>query len=145
MEVRTFFTEAEEKKIVEAIQDAELQTSGEIRVHIEEHNEKEAYDRAVEVFDALEMQKTAERNGVLFYLATEDHRFAILGDKGINERVPTNFWEDIKNDMQNQFKKGAFVAGLVFGINAAGKALAEFFPYQSDDTNELSNDISTKI
>ena len=145
-EIRKFFSEAEEQQVVEAIKKAELHTSGEIRVHIEEHNDKDAYDRAVKVFTALKMHKTAERNGVLFYLATEDHQFAILGDKGINEKVPNNFWDDIRNEMQDHFKHGDFVTGLSQGILTSGKALSEFFPYQGDDdVNELSDDISTSI
>ena len=144
-EIRKFFTEAQETEVVEAIQKAELHTSGEVRVHIEEHNDKEAYERAVEVFAALKMHKTEERNGVLFYLATEDHQFAILGDKGINEKVPDIFWDDIRNQMQDHFKKGDFVTGLSQGILTSGKALSEFFPYNDDDVNELSDEISTSI
>jgi len=145
-EIRKFFTEAEEQQVVEAIQKAELHTSGEIRVHIEEHNDKDAYDRAVEVFTALKMHKTKEHNGVLFYIATEDHQFAILGDKGINEKVPDNFWGDIKNSIQAHFKHGDFVTGLSEGILTSGKALSKFFPYEGeDDVNELSDDISTSI
>jgi len=145
-DIRKFFTEAEETQVVEAIQQAELHTSGEIRVHIEEHHDKDAFDRAVEVFAALKMHKTAEHNGVLFYLATTDHQFAILGDKGINEKVPDNFWDDIKNQMQNHFKNGDFVKGLSEGILTSGKALSEFFPHAGDDDiNELSDDISTSI
>jgi uncharacterized membrane protein len=144
-EVRQFLSEEEEQRVVEAIQEAELNTSGEIRVHIETHHEKAAYKRAVEVFAALDMHKTAERNGVLIYLATEDHQFAILGDKGIDEKVPDDFWNHVRDIMQEHFRKGDFVSGLADGIKAGGKALAEFFPYQDDDRNELSDEISTKV
>lgn len=144
-EIRKFLSESEEQRVVEAIQEAELNTSGEIRVHIETHHEKDAYKRAVEVFAALEMHKTAERNGVLIYLATDDHQFAILGDKGIDEKVPDDFWNHIRDLMQENFRKGDFVSGLAEGIKAGGKALSEFFPYRDDDSNELSDEISTKV
>ena len=144
-EVQKFITEEEEQRVVEAIQKAELNTAGEIRVHLEAHHETAAYKRAVEVFAALKMHKTAERNGVLIYLATDDHQFAILGDKGINEKVAKDFWNDIRDVMQAHFRKGDFASGLAEGISASGKALAEFFPYQEDDRNELSNEISTKV
>ncbi|MCT4623694.1 MAG: TPM domain-containing protein [Schleiferiaceae bacterium] len=144
-EIRAFFTESQEQQIIEAIQRAELHTSGEIRVHIEAHHDKDAYPRAIDVFAALEMHKTADQNGVLFYLATEDHQFAILGDKGINAKVPANFWESIKDGMQTEFRKGNFTDGLVQGILKSGKALSEYFPYQDDDVNELPNEISTGL
>ena len=144
-EIRNFLTQEEEQRIIGSIQEAELNTSGEIRVHIEAHHETAPYKRAVEVFTALDMRKTAERNGVLIYLAAEDHQFAILGDKGINEKVPDDFWNHIRDIMQAHFRKGDFVSGLAEGIMASGKALAEFFPYQDDDRNELSDEISTKV
>ena len=144
-EIRKFLTEEEEQRVIESIQEAELNTSGEIRVHIEAHHEQAAYKRAIEVFAALDMHKTAEHNGVLIYLATDDHQFAILGDIGINEKVPDDFWNHIRDIMQEHFRKGDFVSGLAEGIKASGKALAEFFPYQDDDRNELSDEISTKV
>lgn len=125
-----------------AIKEAELHTSGEIRVHIENTCKKEVLDRAVEVFDMLHMQKTQLRNGVLFYLAIKDHKFAILGDAGINKVVPENFWDQIKETCIGHFRQGQFAEGLVMGIGMAGQQLKAHFPYQSDDVNELSDDIS---
>lgn len=137
------FTSAEKKLIVSAIQTAEVTTSGEIQVHIENHCKIDVLDRAAEVFETLKMYQTKDRNGVLFYLAVKDHKFAILGDAGINSVVPKNFWEDIKNHMIDLFKKGQFTQGLIDGIHQAGEALAEHFPYQGDsDENELPDEIS---
>ncbi|MCB0409478.1 MAG: TPM domain-containing protein [Flavobacteriales bacterium] len=139
---RDLFTEAEQKQIVEAIKQAEKNTSGEIRVHIEKTCKEDVLDHAAYMFDALEMQKTELRNGVLIYLAVEDRKLAILGDAGINQKVPVNFWEDVKNIMVENFKKGDFAKGLSDGIIKAGEQLKQHFPYQKDDTNELSDDIS---
>jgi uncharacterized membrane protein len=136
------FTTAQKKFIVNAIKQAELNTSGEIRVHVENKCKINVLDRAADVFAMLKMHKTAQRNGVLFYLATGDKQFAILGDAGINAKVPNNFWESIKEEMQQHFKKGDFTKGLVVGIEMAGEKLKQFFPYQTDDVNELPDDIS---
>ncbi|MFN6945174.1 MAG: TPM domain-containing protein [Cytophagaceae bacterium] len=139
---KDFFTEEQKTAIVNAIKSAEKSTSGEIQVHIENHCKADVLDRAAEVFAALNMQNTKLRNGVLFYLALEDHRFAILGDAGINVKVPTGFWESIKDEMILYFKKGNFTEGLCVGIEMAGMKLEEHFPYQQDDVNELPDDIS---
>ncbi len=136
------FTPAQKKFIVNAIKQAETNTSGEIRVHVENKCKINVLDRAADVFAMLKMHKTAQRNGVLFYLATGDKQFAILGDAGINAKVPDNFWESIKEEMQLHFKKGDFTKGLVTGIEMAGEKLKQFFPYQTDDVNELPDDIS---
>ena len=137
-----FFTSDQKHEIVSAIKEAELDTSGEIRVHIENHCKKEVLDRAAAVFAALKMHKTKLRNGVLFYLAIQDHKFAILGDGGINAVIPDDFWNNIKEMMQQKFKEGEFTTGLSSGIKMAGEQLKAHFPYQSDDINELEDDIS---
>ena len=141
-EFEHFLSKKDEEAIVAAIQKAENKTSGEIRVHIEAHTDDDHYEHAQEVFKQLEMHKTQLRNGVLFYLAVQDHKFVIFGDKGINEAVADNFWDAIKEDMQVEFRKGNFKKGLVNGILKAGEELKTHFPYQDDDTNELSNEIS---
>lgn len=143
MSAHQFFSEEQEARIVKAIQQAEKNTSGEIRVHIDSSKqEKEAMDRAVEVFDTLEMHKTKAKNGVLFYLSTENKQFVVLGDVGINKVVPTDFWETTKEKVINQFKLGNFTEGLVAGILEAGEQLKKYFAYESDDVNELSDEIS---
>jgi uncharacterized membrane protein len=110
------FTKEEQKAIIEAIKNAEKNTSGEIQVHIESHCKKETLDRAADIFAKLKMHETKDRNAVLFYLAYKDRKFAILGDAGINAVVPHNFWDNIKEDMEAAFKKGAFASGLCEGI-----------------------------
>ena len=142
MTSRTFFSKEEQQKIVAAIKEAELNTSGEIRVHIENHCKKEALERAAEVFYDLKMNQTTARNGILFYLAVKDHKFAIIGDEGINLKVEHDFWNDIKDEMVAMFKENKFAEGLIAGILKCGERLKEYFPYQSDDVNELSDEIS---
>ena len=142
MTSRTFFSKEEQQMIVAAIKEAELNTSGEIRVHIENHCKEEAIERAAEVFYDLKMNQTAARNGILFYLAVKDHKFAIIGDEGINKNVEHDFWNDIKDEMIVNFKENRFAEGLIDGILKCGKRLKEYFPYQSDDVNELSDEIS---
>ncbi len=137
-----FLSKEDEEGIVAAIQTAELNTSGEIRIHIEATSKKAPYDRALEVFGALEMHATEQRNGVLLYLAVDDHQFAICGDEGIDKVVADDFWDCTRDIMASHFKKGHFKDGIVAGILNAGEQLKQFFPYQTDDTNELSNEIS---
>jgi uncharacterized membrane protein len=140
---KQFFSNEQQKSILNAIKDAEKNTSGEVQVHIESRCKKPTMERAVEVFAMLKMQNTQLRNGVLFYLAIEDHKFAILGDAGINSAVPNNFWETIKENMQKKFKEGKFTEGLAEGIEEAGRQLKQHFPYDKvGDKNELSDDIS---
>jgi uncharacterized membrane protein len=130
------------KRIEQAIASAEEQTSGEIRVYVEQKVSGEVLDRAAEIFEKLEMHKTALRNGVLFYLATKDRKFAILGDAGINARVGKDFWKEIKESMVNLLKKEEFDQALEVGIQMAGKALSSHFPFDAQtDKNELSNEI----
>ena len=142
MNVEKFFSKAQKTEIVNAIKEAEKETSGEIRVHIESSCKKDTLERTVTLFEKLKMHETQLRNGTLIYLAVKDHEFAIFGDEGINEVVPENFWQDVRDIMQKDFSDGNFGAGLVQGINLVGQKLKEFFPYQDDDINELSDDIS---
>ena len=137
-----FLTQTEEQEIVQAIVVAEKNTSGEIRVHIEEHSEKAPLDRAQEVFFELKMDGTKDRNGVLFYVGVADKKFAIIGDKGINDVVKADFWNSTKEVVIANFKENHFKKGLVDGILKAGEQLKIYFPYQSDDVDELSNEIS---
>jgi uncharacterized membrane protein len=136
------FSKEQKDRIVEAIKAAEKLTSGEIQVHIDNHCKKDVLDRAAEVFAILKMHKTKLRNGVLFYMATKDHKFAILGDAGINKTVPDNFWDHIKEKMMDYFKEDNITEGLSAGIEMAGEALKKHFPIQDDDVNELSDEIS---
>lgn len=135
-------SEEQKSQVVQAIKLAEKQTSGEIKVHIESHTGIDLMARAGEVFTHLELHKTDQRNGVLIYWAMEDRKFAIVGDKGINAVVPTDFWKTTRDAIQSNFVMNQFVAGLTEGITIAGEALKKYFPYQSDDVNEISDEIS---
>ncbi|MCK9422519.1 MAG: TPM domain-containing protein [Bacteroidales bacterium] len=139
---RDFFSQQEQKEIKEAIMSAELDTSGEIRVHIENSCSGDVMDRAAFVFRQLGMNKTALRNGVLIYLAIKNRQFAIIGDKGIHAVVPENFWDNIKADMLEYFRNNHFTEGLVKAILKAGEHLKKHFPRAKNDINELSDDIS---
>lgn len=140
--IYSFFSEAQKAAIKRAVMDAELDTSGEIRVHIENECEGDVLDRAAFVFNKLNMHKTKLRNGVLFYLAVKNRKFAIIGDAGINQKVPENFWDNTKQILLNHFRKEEFAEGLIKGILMAGEQLKAHFPYQKNDVNELSDDIS---
>lgn len=142
-ETETFLTEQEEEEVVTAIRQAERNTSGEIRVHIEKTSNGSIWDRAMEVFHLLKMDNTRQRNGVLIYVAVEDRSFVIYGDKGINDVVPTGFWDSTKDEIAAQFKKGNFKQGLIDGVLRAGLQLQKHFPYNKGDENELSDKIST--
>jgi uncharacterized membrane protein len=142
MSTSKFLSKEEEKTIITAIEDAEMCSSGEIRIHIEEHCKADPLDRAALIFAKLKMHKTELRNGVLFYIAHTDHKLAILGDAGINSVVPENFWNDIKETMIPLFKEGRHVDGICEGVRMAGEKLKAFFPFQNNDKNELPNEIS---
>ena len=139
---RQILNNKEDSQVVEAIKRAELNTSGEIKVHIENHCRGDVEERSLFVFNHLKMNETKQRNGVLIYLAVKDHKFAILGDEGINNVVEADFWNDIRDLMAADFKKGRFADGLVQGIQRCGEKLKTYFPYQSDDVNEIPNEIS---
>ena len=139
---KDFFSGEQRDDIKQAIMNAELDTSGEIRVHIDSKCKGEVMDRAYEVFKKLRIHETGLRNGVLFYLAVQNRKFAIIGDKGINEIVPEDFWEELKSDMLDAFREGNFTDGLIDGITRTGTHLKQHFPYQTDDVNELSDEIS---
>jgi uncharacterized membrane protein len=141
-QVEDFLSKEDEQAIVEAIRVAEKNTSGEIRVHIEQTTSKVPFDRALEVFYELKMNETQQQNGVLFYFAVADKSFAICGDKGINDLVSSDFWDCTKDKMIEQFKAGNFKQGIVDGILNAGEQLKKYFPWSENDTNELSNEIS---
>lgn len=140
--VEDFLTAEEEKEVVQAIIEAENRTSGEIRVHLEAHTRLETMERAKELFHQLKMDNTQDHNGVLIYVAVNDRKFAICGDKGIDKVVPKGFWDSTKDTIQSHFKNGEFKQGLVEGIFKAGHELKVHFPWQQDDKNELSDEIS---
>ena len=143
MALESFLDKESQRRVVEAIGVAEKCTSGEIRVHVEPTCKLEnPYDRAVEVFNSLEMYKTDARNGVLIYIAYKSRKLAVIGDIGITRKVGVNFWVGEKDILAEYLRAGLPADGLCEVIKMIGKNLAEHFPYQKDDVNELSDDIS---
>lgn len=132
----------DEKSIIKAIEDAENATSGEIRLHIEKKCKIDVIERAQQVFVKLKMFETEQRNGVILYVASEDHKVVIWGDEGIHQKVGQNFWDEEITKIITHFKSGNYAAGIVETIGDIGEKLKEFFPYQSNDVNELSDEIS---
>jgi uncharacterized membrane protein len=136
------FNEEEQQRIRKAIEEAENRSSGEIRVCIEKKCSEEVLDRAAKYFFQLNMHKTKLRHGVLIYVATVDRKFAIIGDAGINQVVPSNFWDSTKEDMMQHFKYGDIVEGIITGLKIAGEQLQKYFPNTGGDNNELPDDIA---
>ena len=136
------FNEAEIQKISDAIALAELRTSGEIRVHIDKKCFGNPVKKAIRVFNSLGMHRTKQRNAVLIYLATQDHKLAIIGDQGINAHVPDHFWDDERELMIGHFKQGNFVVGLIKGISEVGNQMKVAFPYEEGDENELDDEVT---
>lgn len=139
---RRLLNNDEDRRVVEAIRQAELNTSGEIKVHIENYCRGDVEKRSLFIFNRLKMNETQQHNGVLIYLAIHNHKFAILGDEGINKVVEDGFWNDVKDLMLGHFKEGRFADGLEQGIQRCGEKLKTYFPYQSDDVNEIPDEIS---
>ncbi len=138
----TFLRPGEEERVLAAIREFEARTSGEIRVHLAERAGEDILAAAREAFERLGMTATAERNGVLFFVAVAERRFAVLGDRGIDEKVPEGFWDEVVARVRERFAEGRFADGLVEGIAMAGEQLAAFFPHRDDDVNELPDEIS---
>jgi len=138
-----FFSDKDEQEIILAIRRAERKTSGEIRVHVQHFLDSEdVLQEAVKAFYRLKMDKTENRNGVIFFLVPEEKQFAVFGDEGIDQKVPTGFWAEVKDVLANEFRQKQFVQGLVLGIKLTGEKLETYFPYQSNDKNELPDEIS---
>ena len=137
-----FFTPEEEARIVDAIRGAERATSGEIRVHVESRCPGEPMEIARQRFATLGMARTAQRNGVLFYLATEEGRFAVFGDEGIHQQVGDRFWQELRDRMAARFQRNEFAPGLEEAIAAVAVHLATAFPLATDDRNELPDAVS---
>ena len=137
-----FLSKKEKKQILVAVQEAERNTSGEVRVHLEYKTKGPVYGHAQKVFQRIGMTKTEQRNGVLIFLSTHDKKFAVLGDVGINEKVPVGFWNDVVVLMQEHFKENKFAEGISKAAIRIGEKLKAYFPYQSGDKNELPDGIS---
>ena len=138
-----FLSSDDESAVVQAIQEAEKKTSGEVRVHIEKKcPKKDPIKRAINLFQKLRMHKTNLRNGVIVYVATEDHLLAIWGDEGIHAKVGQEFWESTLITLQEDFKTNQIKNGLTKALLDIGEKLQQHFPYQKDDKNELDDSIS---
>jgi uncharacterized membrane protein len=139
---KKFFSKEEEQQIVVAIRAAENNTSGELRVHLSPNVKKTVLDDGVFYFEKLKMHKTAQRNGVLIFIAYKTRQFCIIGDEGINNKVPENFWDEVKKTMTQYFSEGNLIDGIVEGLKLSGEQLNKYFPLQSNDKNELNDTIS---
>lgn len=139
---KNFFSAEQVKQIEFSIQSAERNTSGEIRVHIENRCKADAVERATRIFHKLGMHKTELRNGVMFYLAVRDKKFAVIGDEGIHKHVLAGFWDLVRDRMLEQFEQKKFTEGLCEGIAMTGIELKKYFPLSMSDKNELSNEVT---
>ncbi|MFO1462256.1 MAG: TPM domain-containing protein [bacterium] len=139
---KDFFSPEEQQRLVQAIREAEGNTSGEIRIHVLRDCDGDLFEKGKQVFEKLGMTKTRERNGILFLLELKHRRFAILGDRGIHEKVPAEFWEEIRAALYEHFHQGRFVEGLCAGIARCGEKLKAFFPRRADDVNEVKDEIT---
>jgi uncharacterized membrane protein len=137
-----FIAALDQDRVVKAIAAAEGRTSGEIRVHVQPKARGEIRNVAERTFERLGMTKTGLRNGVLLFIASEEQRFVILGDHGIDEKVPRGFWDEIAAALTARFKGGEFTDGIVEAIHSAGEQLYQYFPRAHDDVNELTNDLN---
>ncbi|HKL20022.1 MAG TPA: TPM domain-containing protein [Halalkalibaculum sp.] len=142
MSTNGFLTDKQEKGIIKAIAEAENKTSGEVRVHIEHKSNRDPLERAARIFHELGMDETELQNGVLIYIATEDHKAAVYAGKGIHTQVEEGFWNDVLNILLEHFKKQEYEIGIVEAVKKVGIKLKELYPYQSDDVNELTDEIS---
>ena len=137
-----YFTPQRQQLIVDAIRKAELNTSGEIRVHVDRRCRGDVMRRAISVFKNLGMEKTQRRNGVLLYVAVDSHKTAVVGDEGVNAVVPPHFWNTVIDGVVGDFANGMFAEGICKAVAEVGRALKQHFPYRTDDINELPDDIS---
>ncbi|MGH7675524.1 MAG: TPM domain-containing protein [Gemmatimonadales bacterium] len=147
---RRLFTEADFAAIAGAVAQVEATTSAELRVHLERRVHRwpgqraDALRRARKVFTHLGMHLTAERHGVLIYLALEDHKLAVVGDEGIHRRVGDQYWEVVRDLMIARLREGRALDAVLFGVAEVGRVLAEHFPRRPDDRNELSDQVSLR-
>ncbi|MCC6273598.1 MAG: TPM domain-containing protein [Deltaproteobacteria bacterium] len=139
-----FFTPEQRETLIKAIREAERNSSGEIRIHVIRATSEDLFSKGQRLFEKLGMTKTRDRNGILFLLELSHRRFAILGDKGIHQKVPAEFWEEIRAALFEHFREGRFVEGLCAGIARCGEKLEAFYPWQSDDRNEVADEITSE-
>ena len=139
---KRLISKADEARLIKAIQAAELQTSGEIRVHIEKFYKTDALEECKKKFTELNMHETKDRNGILFYLAINSKSFAVWGDEGIHQKVDDAFWKSITDCAISYFKQNQLLTGIEKAVELCGEKLKLHFPLEANDKNELSNEIS---
>jgi uncharacterized membrane protein len=144
MDVKDFFSDEQKHRIKASIEGLELKTSGEVRLHVEGDCKGDAYHRAVHVFHKLHMHRANHKNGVLFYLAVNHKKFAIVGDEGIHKVVPENFWETVKDHVIARFKEEKYTEGICEGIDMTGEFLQKYFPHNNDEKTPSAHEISYK-
>lgn len=138
-----FFSDAEKDAVVSAIRKVEMHTSGEIRVHVDDRCDQDAFDRAVKVFQHLKMDKKPFRNAVLIYVAVKDRKFSVIGDEALHHKVGNDYWKTISQQLHVDFAAGNYGNGIIKAIETIGTTLSKYFPNVDElDRNELSDDIS---
>jgi uncharacterized membrane protein len=137
-----FLSPEERTRVAAAITKAEGLTSAEIRVHLEDHIEEDVLDHAAFIFNELDMHRTAERNGILIYICVGDRQMAVIGDSGINERVPPDFWSGVLEGMRGHFTRKCHAEGIIEAVHRVGELAGKHFPRRTDDRDELSNEVS---
>lgn len=142
LSAENFLTQEEREQVARAITEAEKLTSAEIRVHLEDHIEEDVLDHAAYIFEELDMHRTADRNGILIYICVADRQMAVVGDKGINERVPEGFWDNVIENMRGHFVQMHHVQGLIEAVKKVGELAGSHFPRLRNDRDELSNEVS---
>jgi uncharacterized membrane protein len=140
--VLRWFSEGDLAEVSAAIAGAEALTSAEVRVHLDRRCPGDPTARAAAVFEQLEMHQTRERNGVLVYVALDDHRLAVVGDRSIHERVGQPYWERLAATLSAHFAQGRRREGLSAVVHELGRELARHFPRRPDDANELTDQVS---
>jgi uncharacterized membrane protein len=135
-------TVADMTAIVQAIRRLEARSSAEVRVHLDRRCSGDPQARAVALFERLGMHRTALRNGVLIYVAVADRRLAVIGDRGIHERVGAAYWQGLAATLSAHFRDGRAGAGLLAALGDLERVLAVHFPRRPDDRNELADDVS---
>lgn len=137
-----FLTPAELERVRAAVREAESGTSGEIRVHLDDTVVDDVLDHAAFIFQELGMHRTKDRNGALIYVSVAERRAAVIGDRGIHERLPEGFWNDTLSVVLEHFAAGRYADGLCLGVEQLGRQLKAHFPRERNDRNELSDEVS---
>jgi uncharacterized membrane protein len=140
--VRAFLSDADLDAVASAIAAAEAKTSAEIRVHLDARCPGDPMARAIAVFERLGMHRTAARHGVLVYVSVEDHKLAVVGDRGIHERVGQDYWESLVVAVLAHFRQERPRDGLLHAVGEVGTVLRRHFPRRPDDVNELPDRVS---